>query len=92
MKTPHKHAELIKAWADGATIQYQTGDRVWYDREGTPSWNVETAYRIKPEPDIVEYALLKMNGDYDAPLRACFANLKVTFDGETGQLKAVELI
>ena len=24
MKKPHKHAELIKAWADGAEIQYCT--------------------------------------------------------------------
>jgi len=22
MKTPHKHAELIKAWADGAEIEF----------------------------------------------------------------------
>ena len=37
MKTPHEHAELIKAWADGAEIEYQSpnsGD--WY--VCTPAW------------------------------------------------------
>jgi hypothetical protein len=54
----HKHAALIKAWADGATIEYRTR-RSWYDESWTnwypnpqPSWNTDdsTEYRIKPEP------------------------------------------
>ena len=49
---PHKHAELIKAWANGAEIQYKSGDGEWYDfTEGlAPSWFEEDLYRIKPEP------------------------------------------
>ena len=51
---PHKHAELIKAWADGATIQsrykFGYGDwTAWADNE-YPVWEDEWEYRIKPEP------------------------------------------
>lgn len=48
MNTPHKHAELIKAWADGNEIQYKDphSDN-WYTC--TPTWSVKTEYRIKPE-------------------------------------------
>lgn len=44
----HKHAELIKQWADGAEIQeLNPSDNEWYDTY--PSWNEDTQYRIKPE-------------------------------------------
>jgi hypothetical protein len=51
---PHKHAELIKAWADGATIE-----RLWNDYNGRvsswlidnePDWSEFEEYRIKPIP------------------------------------------
>jgi hypothetical protein len=53
---PHKHAELIKAWADGAEIEerYNDAKQGWSDwtLEEKPQWwtydSVE--YRIKPEP------------------------------------------
>lgn len=47
---PHKHAELIKAWADGATIQMKDkGTGKWVDLYATPSWYNDYQYRIKPE-------------------------------------------
>ena len=48
--TKHKHAELIKLWADGAKIQYKdvNGIECWCDTPH-PSWDSETTYRIKPE-------------------------------------------
>ena len=54
MGTPHIHAEVIKAWADGAKIQWFNSaiDR-WSDI-ATPSWNIEFKYRIKPEPKKVQ--------------------------------------
>ena len=54
MGTPHKYAELIKAWADGAKIQWFNSpiDR-WIDI-ATPSWNINCKYRIKPEPKKVQ--------------------------------------
>ena len=44
----HKHAELIKAWADGAEIQVKACNLVWEDREN-PYWATDREYRIKPE-------------------------------------------
>ena len=43
---PHKHAELIKAWADGAQIQVYTN--TWND-DLHPLWRPNLDYRIKPE-------------------------------------------
>lgn len=59
MKTPHKHAEVIKAWADGAQIQYQSvHDGRWIDFCGEDDDDPDTGpwsdapcnWRIKPEP------------------------------------------
>ena len=47
---PHKHAELIKAWADGAEIEYNHSIKGWTVME-TPNWIPSGQYRIKPEPD-----------------------------------------
>ena len=44
---PHKHCELIKAWADGAEIQRRKfASDEWVDTD--PDWQVGTEYRIKP--------------------------------------------
>jgi len=44
----HKHAELIKAWADGAEIQVQYVNNGWVDAV-PPLWDLNYLYRIKPE-------------------------------------------
>jgi len=92
---PHVHAALIKAWADGAVIECFQSEGDWYVIN-QPTWSPHLKYRIKPEPkpDFVEYAILKMNGDYDGSwTRMQYGcNLKATFDGETGKLKSVELL
>ncbi len=45
---PHKHADLIKAWADGAKIQYKnTYLGRWFDNT-TPIWEDHLEYRVKP--------------------------------------------
>lgn len=44
----HRHADLIHAWAEGATIQYfSTTNGDWTDIK-CPSWYEEEEYRIKP--------------------------------------------
>ena len=49
MGKPHKNAEFIKAWADGAEIQvYDESDDKWYDVTH-PSWCSSNEYRIKPD-------------------------------------------
>ena len=47
MKKPHKHRDLIIAWANGEKIQYKV-DYEWVDYEH-PSWCNLAEYRIKPE-------------------------------------------
>lgn len=55
---PHKHAEVIKAWANGALIQgrysHWTKDK-WVDLV-RPNWHDHCEYRIKPKPDVIRYA------------------------------------
>ena len=104
MKTPHKHAELIHAWADGAEIEFRTHETIQWHRI-YPGWSWENTgvaeYRIKPEPrpDVFCYARILMPY-WDAPpridglgyLQGCLDNLKLTFDGETGKLKSAEVV
>ena len=100
MKTPHKHAEIIKAWADGDKVEYwDVGEKCWLDID-TPSWAKSNEYRIKPEPkpDFVSYGVAMM----EAGIVRVFClgpenarddnNITLTFDGETGKLKAAEVL
>lgn len=52
MGKPHKHAELIRAWADGAEIEYYVVSSSKWHRcvENKPAWDTMMEYRIKPEP------------------------------------------
>lgn len=51
--TPHKHAALIKQWADGAIIQVRSvgkNPHTWSDvPNNQPSWLGDCEYRVKPE-------------------------------------------
>jgi|GEM_PF-1687279 len=49
----HKHSDLIKAWADGAEIEYYD-DFMWQPAKN-PSWSLSGQYRVKPEPKPKEY-------------------------------------
>lgn len=61
MSTPHKHAELIIAWANGAEIQVWVSEQ-WIDiGKYAPTWSDNTKYRIKPEKKWVRVALLTNN-------------------------------
>ena len=98
----HKHAELIKAWADGAIIQFYAKERdKWLDCL-SPSWVIEVNYRIKPEPkpDVVrflgmrEFCLGKWEyaeDDFDM-ISHWPCKLKLTFNGETGKLINAEIL
>lgn len=55
MPTPHKWASVIKAWADGAEVQYRHGDAWWDGGTAAPSFNPELEWRIKPKPQTVTY-------------------------------------
>jgi len=100
MKTPHKHAELIKAWADGAEIECRSPITDW--GYCAPEWDVRCEYRIKPEPkpDVVRYATTWFSTVEDDHLLSQMLteiitssdNIKLTFDGTTNKLITAELI
>lgn len=104
MRTPHKHAALIKAWADGAEIQCRNNcDPTWKDMGPQPCWFEHLHYRIKPEPkpDVVYYGVYEEKDvrNRRSELECCFTQLndigdhiKLTFDGETGKLKSAEVL
>ena len=99
-KVPHVHAEVIKAWADGAKIQIRHRvNETWVDCP-EPSFSVDFKYRVKPEPDRVNEGFCYLSGigvvnvlsptsDVTDTYRG---NVRFTFEGDTGKLKAVELI
>lgn len=104
---PRKHAEVIKAWADGAEIQIKYSDEPnkWHAC-ANPTWDEHHEYRVKtePKPDYANY--ITVNNEYgvrrfseldDARFHTCkkpeeFTILKLTHDGETGKVKAREIV
>lgn len=67
MNKPHKWCAEIKAWADGATIQYRIRrDGAWmkWMDDSDPSWydSVEYEYRVKPVP-IERWLVIDTTGD-----------------------------
>lgn len=90
MNKPHKHADLIKAWADGAEIEYFNSGYSKWVLCALPNWGGIGDYRIKPEPkpDVVNTLCL----DYSRGGVDDMAIIELTFDGETGKLKAAEVI
>jgi hypothetical protein len=101
MKTPHKHAELIKAWADGADIEhFSVPAQIWM-YTASPAWNPENQYRISPEPkpDVVFYARILLPYFDALPYvngigqhQGCLDNSMFIFDGSTGKLKSAEVL
>lgn len=100
---PHKHADVLHAIADGKEVQWKnrvTGE--WFDDAScslTPLTHDYLEWRVKPEPkpeDVVVYAWLPSRGSSvkipSTPSVLPVMNLKITYDGETGEPKAVELI
>lgn len=69
MNKPHKHAEVIKAWADGAEIEFRcplSSDLTWHDAP-LPAWDPYYEYRVKPEPKSYKvdvWLTFKHNGSF----------------------------
>ena len=88
----HKHADLIIAWAGGAEIQYYDAIMCRWEDDKNPKWLEDTKFRIKPEPkpDVVLCYGANKRGVYIEPWGD--SNLRLTFDGETGELKSAEVL
>lgn len=53
---PHKWAKEIKAWADGAEIEYFDDDiNEWRNCTSHTLWYEDDTYRIKPQPKEPQY-------------------------------------
>lgn len=81
------HSELIKAWADGADIEwYDRGTEKWITVSGTPSWREDEEYRIKTTRELV----CNINSDGEiSSVGSC--NLSLTFN-LLGELISAEVI
>ncbi|OAM52910.1 hypothetical protein A7981_05595 [Methylovorus sp. MM2] len=53
MTTPRKHARLIKAWADGAEIQYRNNIGSDWTDISAPNFLDDFEYRIKPNHTVL---------------------------------------
>ena len=92
-----KHADLIHAWADGAQIQHHHQFEDRWDDVDNPRWLDDHNYRIKPtpKPDVYKYVVVEAIDDGFTKWHTCspaHANLHLTFDGETKQLKSAEVL
>ena len=96
--TPHKHAEAIRAWADGAQIEMSLLGNIWTPAPA-PSWSLKNMYRVvqlEPKTDhilyfnIGEFGASRIKywaeGEFGAP------NVMATFDAETWKLKKLEIM
>lgn len=66
MNTQHKWNKEIKAWADGAIIQFKDShdENIWQDcSENFPFWELSESveYRIKPQPKEPQYLYIFTN-------------------------------
>lgn len=98
MTKPHKHADVLRAIADGKEVQWRdTPLGPWFDETGplNPLAHAHLEWRVKPEPKpdiIVDRYVYILSGidfysnQFDVP------NVRFTFDGETGKLKKAEVI
>lgn len=62
----HKWHKEIKAWADGAEIEFRsTLDDIWDDVKGNPLWETreDWEYRIKPQPKEPQYLYVYYNSN-----------------------------
>ena len=88
--TPHVHAEVIKAWADGHAIEYRmTSQEEWkaVDSRYAPAFYESWEYRVRPQPKrstkemhlyLPEWATVPINtADYPPNVRMIFENGKL---------------
>jgi hypothetical protein len=95
--TPHKHAEAIRAWADGAIIEVNCGANDIWSIVDRPSWALENNYRVAVplKPDQILYFNIGRFGAVKIEYwqrELCAPNIAATFDGETHKLKSVEVL
>ena len=93
---PHKHADVIKAWADGVAVEVRAAKGGPWVHVLKPEWHEYQDYRIKPEakPDIEfnTHIAWDLGWYWITTTSTKDSNLQLTFDGETGELKSAKVI
>jgi len=95
--TEHKHAEVLRAIADGKEVQWKSKTSDWDSSPVLdPIIHQHLEWRVKPEPkpkpDVVILHHVSERGYYLQLNPARVPNIKCTFDGETGKLKSAEAL
>jgi len=102
----HKHAEVLRAIADGKEVQFRNGNTGWKDAEFRPYTPLhhegrDFEWRVKPEPkpDYCLYAGYNDSNDFgelfnyeSGPMFGWKFKMKITIDGETNEPKFVEQV
>jgi len=93
----HVHAEAIKAWADGCTIECLDFNTKTWIEVSNPKWLMSLIYRIKPTKpkDKAMEALIVLSPHAGPLLYAAApdeANCSLVFDGESNKLVHVVVI
>lgn len=93
-RKPRRNAEVIKAWADGADIQFKRGS-TWEDydnSEGLPDFDFGI-WRVKLEAIVVEnYIWLDASHNETRISVSSSPNVRFTFDPDTKSLIKAEII
>lgn len=101
-KKERVHKDLIKAWADGAEIEYYSEAVNKWFTTSVPAWASNIHYRIKPEqkPDtevFYEYREEGFGHPFKNPAHITLNEnslgvIKLTICGETSTIKSVEIL
>lgn len=102
-RKPRRNAEVIKAWADGADIQFKRGS-TWEDydnSEGLPDFDFGI-WRVKPENIVVEECVYVSKTITEHGIKGSLEiangsprhkpNIRLEFDPNTYQLVKTEVI
>lgn len=94
-RKPRRNAEVIKAWADGADIQFKRGS-TWEDydnSESLPDFDFGI-WRIKPRTIIIEESLEVWERGIFKGVKSCpdEKNIRLEFDADTKKLVKAEVI
>ena len=91
MNKPHKHAEVSKAWADGADIEYYSPTRLMWVFTPNPTWSELVNYRVKPKNIVVKrHVSYNVNNGLTKTMAysECDCNIEYTFDPDGKLLDA----
>lgn len=87
MGQPHKHVAVIKAWADGETIEVQIGED--WQKVINPLFRIDAIYRVKPK-NLVVHRQVSFNTttELTQTIYSSDPNIEYTFDPDGKLLDA----